>query len=97
MKLYATKEQVNGHAWVNVSEDTEDESRNLWMELGYVPREDDSEAPASASESDLDSMTIKELEAFVEAEGLEVDLPDYRLKAEKLAAVEAALAAREAE
>lgn len=96
MKLYATGEQVNGHAWVNVSEDPEDASRNLWMERGYEPPEEDSEAPVSASEGDLDSMTIRELESFVESEGLEVDLGDHRLKAEKLAAVEEALSAREA-
>lgn len=93
MRLHATKQQVNGHAWVNVSDDPEEASHQLWRERGYAPREEGGEGEAG----ELDSMTVKELEALVESEGLDVDLSDYRLKAEKVAAVEEALAAREAE
>lgn len=94
MKLYATKEKVNGHEWVNVSADPDEASHRSWRALGYVP--EDEVGGAEESAGGPETMTVAELEEFVESEGLDVVLSDHRLKADKVAAVEAALAAREA-
>lgn len=87
IKLYASGDLVNGHESVGVTAGGPDEA--YWRSLGYVP---ESELPQG---DNLDEMTVPELAEFVKRENLEVNLDDHRLKADKLAAVRAALAARE--
>lgn len=87
LKLYASGDLVNGHESVNVSAGGPDEAH--WRSLGYVP---ESELQKG---DDLDAMTVAELAEYVKREELSVNLDDHRLKADKLAAVRAALAGRE--
>lgn len=83
MKLYATTEIVEGHEYVHVIPG--DASDKLWRSRGYVEA-----AELSGEEDfDLESMTIPELRDFAEAHGLDVDLSGN--KAEKIAAIRAAL------
>lgn len=72
---------------VNVTEGGADEA--YWRDRGYVA------ADELASGDELEKMTVPELEQFVANSELDVDLSDHRLKADKLAAVRDALAARD--